>query len=1076
MNTKVTPSNSIELYNNWFGYVFIFLCTIFTSNVYAQNSSAYTFTTVGSASVNGNGYADGTASNAIFSNPTGIAVDANGNIYIADSGNNVIRELSVNKTVTTIAGQVGVSGSKDGNGLNAQFGQLTGLTIDSSGNLYVLDSYFNTVRKIINNNGIWQVTTLVPSSAGLNNPTGIAADTLGNLWVADSGNYVIRKITLNGNLTTFAGTLGIVGGADGTATKASFAFPVGIALDSSNNIYVTDYSASTLRKISSNGTVTTMGGFIGSPGYLDGPLNNNASQFNHPSAIVVDNSGNLYISDGDKGSLIRTISTGGVVSTIGGSTSQGSNDGTGIVSSFSNISGLAIDKTGVLFISNTGSATIRKGTPPLLNTTPKISNFSGDVLGIVGYPTSLQVSVTGTTPITFNWYCNGSLLTNSNVTSTALTSNLNLPKIELSQIGQYYVTATNTYGTVTSTIANILLPATITTQPLSAAVMINSSVSFNITATGNNLSYQWNFNNIPIPGANSQSYSIPSASITNLGSYTVTVSNTVSTTTSQSAILSFTAPVIINQPSSISATLGANASFLVTATGASLTYQWYFNGLVISGANSATYTVNSVSTANSGVYTCKITNTYSSATSAPATLTVSSAIPIILIQPKPLTLSIGSVATFSVTANNNGPLQYQWQKNGVNIINANSSTYTIQNTLLSDVGIYSVVVSNSAGSTISSYIPLNAAANGLPLITESPNSQTITSGSSVVFKTTATSAAAVAYQWCLNGIPIVGASSSTLLIQSANLSNVGTYNCLAINIAGTSVSASANLSIQVSANPGRLVNLSVLTMDGPGSQMLTLGFVNGGAGTLGNEPLLIRASGPALTTFGIDNVLADPTLKVLQGNTIVVDNDNWGSTNANIIAISAANSSTGAFPITPTTSLDAAVVQTLPGVSGGYTVQVAGNGTGLGIALAEIYDYTTNYTVASPRLINLSCMQRVAANGLLSAGFAISGDTAKTILIRASGPTLGSYGIQGTMPDPQINVFSGSTLLAHNSEWAGDTSITVSNNLTGAFQFSNKSSKDSAVILTLGAGSYTVQSTSVSGTAGVTMIEVYEVP
>ncbi len=257
--------------------------------------------------------------------------------------------------------------------------------------------------------------------------------------------------------------------------------------------------------------------------------------------------------------------------------------------------------------------------------------------------------------------------------------------------------------------------------------------------------------------------------------------------------------------------------------------------------------------------------------------------------------------------------------------------------------------------------------------------------------------------------------------------------------------------------------------------MLTLGFVNGGAGTTGTEPLLIRASGPALTAFGLNNVLADPTLKVLQGSNVVASNDNWGSTAANINAVNVADAATGAFALTPTTSLDAAVVQALPSVSGGYTVQVLGNGTGVGNALAEVYDNTANYTVTSPRLINLSCLQQVPVKGLLSAGFAISGATAKTVLIRASGPTLASFGVLGTMTDPQLNVFSGTTVIASNAGWGGDVSITAANSATGAFQFASASSKDSAVVMTLAPGSYTVQATSVSETAGVTMIEVYEV-
>ena len=263
-------------------------------------------------------------------------------------------------------------------------------------------------------------------------------------------------------------------------------------------------------------------------------------------------------------------------------------------------------------------------------------------------------------------------------------------------------------------------------------------------------------------------------------------------------------------------------------------------------------------------------------------------------------------------------------------------------------------------------------------------------------------------------------------------------------------------------------------MDGPGSQLLTIGFVSGGAATLGSEQLLIRATGPALTNFSVANVLADPMLTLYQGSNVIASNDNWGSTATNIAAVNAADAATGAFTLPSSTSLDAALVQTLP--SGGYTIQVAGKGAQVGNALAEVYDNTLSYTASSPRLVNLSCMQQVAANGLLTAGFAISGTTSKTVLIRASGPTLTTFGVQNVMPDPQINVFnSNTTVIASNAGWAGDTSITTAQTAVGAFAFTSTTSKDSAVLITLAPGSYSAQATSASGAAGTTLIEVYEV-
>jgi cyclophilin family peptidyl-prolyl cis-trans isomerase len=393
--------------------------------------------------------------------------------------------------------------------------------------------------------------------------------------------------------------------------------------------------------------------------------------------------------------------------------------------------------------------------------------------------------------------------------------------------------------------------------------------------------------------------------------------------------------------------------------------------------------------------------------------------------------------------------------------------------LSAGTSLITVTASDTNGNVAQGSFTVTTSANS-PTITSQPVSQTITAGSSVVFTTAIISSAGASYQWNFNGTAIAGATSSTYLIQAAGSSKAGNYTCTITNAAGTTTTSPASLSVITSQNPGRLVNLSVLTMDGPGSQLLTIGFVSGGAATLGSEQLLIRATGPALTNFSVANVLADPMLTLYQGSNVIASNDNWGSTATNIAAVNAADAATGAFTLPSSTSLDAALVQTLP--SGGYTIQVAGKGAQVGNALAEVYDNTLSYTASSPRLVNLSCMQQVAANGLLTAGFAISGTTSKTVLIRASGPTLTTFGVQNVMPDPQINVFnSNTTVIASNAGWAGDTSITTAQTAVGAFAFTSTTSKDSAVLITLAPGSYSAQATSASGAAGTTLIEVYEV-
>jgi len=258
-----------------------------------------------------------------------------------------------------------------------------------------------------------------------------------------------------------------------------------------------------------------------------------------------------------------------------------------------------------------------------------------------------------------------------------------------------------------------------------------------------------------------------------------------------------------------------------------------------------------------------------------------------------------------------------------------------------------------------------------------------------------------------------------------------------------------------------------------------VGFVTGGSGTQGSQEVLIRGIGPALTAFGISNVLADPSLSIFNGSVAYASNSGWGSSASNQAAVTAADFATGAFPLNNPSSLDSALVATLT-TSPGYSVQVNSNGGNIGNTLAEVYDATPagTYTPATPRLINLSCKQFVASNGILTAGFVIGGSTAETVLIRAIGPALAAapFNLTGTMADPILTVFSGSTAIASNAGWGGDPQITTVDGAVYAFTLNNPSSKDSALLVTLAPGNYTVQVGSASSASGIVLAEIYEVP
>jgi hypothetical protein len=280
-------------------------------------------------------------------------------------------------------------------------------------------------------------------------------------------------------------------------------------------------------------------------------------------------------------------------------------------------------------------------------------------------------------------------------------------------------------------------------------------------------------------------------------------------------------------------------------------------------------------------------------------------------------------------------------------------------------------------------------------------------------------------------------------------------------------------------NGGRLINLSVLS-NIHGS--LSMGFVVGGNGS-GPESLLIRGVGPSIgpgSAFNVPGVITDPNLTVVQQNNdaVVATNAGWG---VNQAAVTAADTATGAFPLTNPASLDSAVVVSLPSVVGGYSATVAGKSGDNGEALTEVYDNTIDYTPAISRLVNLSCLTAVAAGGTLDVGFVIGGSSAETLLIRAAGPALTAapFDVSGAMPDPQLSVqplSNPNAPIATNAGWAGNAQVTLAESLTGAFSLSNPASKDSAVVVTLQPGiPYVVAVSSVSGTGGLVLVEIYEV-
>jgi hypothetical protein len=337
------------------------------------------------------GATNGTGTNASFSSPWGIAIDSAGNMYVINGTifGTSIRKITSAGVVTTFAG-TGSAGSANGTGTNASFNEAIGIAVDSTGNIFVGDAGNNRIRKITPS-GV--VTTFAGGGQGNSDGTGtnatfwypmaLAIDSSDNVYVTDVFNRRICKITPAGVVTTLAGSF--QGYVDGTGTNAQFNFPYGITVDSLGNVYMTDSNINRIRKITSSGIVTTFAG--NSQGNSDGTGTN--ATFNYPASLAVDSSDNVYVADLNN-HRIRKITSAGVVTTLAGS-SQGNTDGLGTNASFNSPWGIDFDSSGNMYISDRDNHRIRKITFGQDPNTYTGSTLTGTLL------TSFNPALTGST-------------------------------------------------------------------------------------------------------------------------------------------------------------------------------------------------------------------------------------------------------------------------------------------------------------------------------------------------------------------------------------------------------------------------------------------------------------------------------------------------------------------------------------------------------------------------------------------------------------------------------------------------------------------------------------------------------
>jgi N-acetylneuraminic acid mutarotase len=472
------------------------------------------------------------------------------------------------------------------------------------------------------------------------------------------------------------------------------------------------------------------------------------------------------------------------------------------------------------------------------STPPGIATQPAGATVVAGAAATFSVTAADASA-TYQWLRNGTAI--DGATQASYTT----PATQPADDRAAFAVAVTAHGAATTSDAAVLRVnyATIATQPAAATVAEGGIASFVVAVQGSGaLSYQWRKNGTPISGATSALLDVSPAATADAGSYdcvvTSTLNGTQATATTSAAALAINGrPVITADPQSITVAIGSPASFTVTATGTTLTYQWRKDGQILPGINVTTISIAAVAAQDAGTYDCVVSSStggaVTSVTSAGARLTLND-VPAIAGQPAGVTVAQGGSATFSVNATGMGALSYRWRKGGQPIAGAIAASYTVPVAVAADAGSYDCVVTSTVnGNAITATSSAaTLAVNTVPVITTQPVGLTATQGAPVTFTVAATSTGALSYQWRHGGLPIPTANDASLTLAGVTVADAGNYDCVITStLNGTTIGTTSTMAtLVVNSTPlitGQPVGMTV-TAGSPASFTVT----SGNAGTV----------------------------------------------------------------------------------------------------------------------------------------------------------------------------------------------------------------------------------------------------